>query len=253
MNMRLTVKQLANQTGVSVRTLHYYDEVDLLKPSSIGSNGYRYYGEESILRLQQILFYRELDFSLEEIKAIIDEPGFDILHALQEQHQALLARQAHLKLLIQTVEKTIQYVKGEQPMSTQDLFEGFSEEQQAQYEEEAARRWDEQTVRESNRRWRNYSAETKAQIKREGEAIHRDLLANMNKGYASPEVQAVIARWHQHLRYFYEPSLETLAGLADLYNDDPNFRANYEKLHPDMPAFVRKAILHYCESLRARQ
>ena len=250
--MRLTVKQLANLTGVSVRTLHYYDEVDLLKPSSIGTNGYRYYGEESILRLQQILFYRELNFSLEEIKAIIDEPGFDLLHALQEQHQALLARLAHLQILVQTVEKTIQYVRGEQQMNTKDLFEGFSDEQQAQYEEEAARRWDEKTVRESNRRWKSYSIEKKAQIKAEGEAIYRDLLAKMDKGYASAEVQAVIARWHAHLRYFYEPSLETLAGLADLYNDDPNFRANYEKLHPDMPGFMRKAILHYCENLRAK-
>jgi len=250
--MRYTVKQMANLTGVSVRTLRYYDEVDLLKPASIGANGYRYYGEESILRLQQILFYRELDFSLEEIKAIIDESGFDLLHALHEQHQALLARQAHLQLLIKTVEKTIQYVNGEQHMNTKDLFEGFSDEQQAQYEEEAARRWDEKTVRESNRRWKNYSTEKKAQIKAEGEAIHRDLLAKMNRGYASPEVQAIIARWHEHLHYFYEPSLETLAGLADLYNDDPNFRANYEKLHPDMPGFIRQAILHYCEGLRSK-
>jgi DNA-binding transcriptional MerR regulator len=250
--VRFTVSQLANQTGVSVRTLHYYDEVGLLKPLSIGANGYRYYGDESILRLQQILFYRELDFSLEEIKAIIDQPGFDVLHALQEQHQALLARLAQLHILVQTVENKIQNLNVYKKINTKDLFTGFSDEQQAQYEEEAARRWDEKTVRESNRRYRDYSIEKKAHIKTEGEAIYRDLLANMEKGYASPEVQAVIARWHEHLRYFYEPSPEALAGLADLYNDDPRFRANYEKLHPDMPAFMRQAILHYCKDLPIR-
>lgn len=249
--MRVTVKQLANLTGVSVRTLRYYDEVDLLKPSSIGTNGYRYYGEESILRLQQILFYRELSFSLEEIKAIIDEPGFDLLHALQEQHQALLARLAHLHILVQTVEKTIQYVRGEQHMNTKDLFEGFSDEQQAQYEEEAARRWDEKTVRESNRRWRSYSAEKKAQIMAEGQAVYTDLLAVMPKGPQSPEVQRCVARWHQHLRYFYEPTVQVLTGLAHVYNEDPAFRAFYLKLHPDMPEFIEEAILFYCEGLVA--
>ena len=127
--MRLTVKQLANLSGVSVRTLHYYDEVDLLKPTTIGANGYRYYGEESVIRLQQILFYRELDFSLDEIRAIIDEPQFDVLHALQEQREAFIARMAHLQTLIQTVDKTIQHVKGEHEMSTKDLFQGFSDEQ----------------------------------------------------------------------------------------------------------------------------
>jgi DNA-binding transcriptional MerR regulator len=250
--MRHTVKQLANLTGVSVRTLHYYDEIDLLRPSFVGHNGYRYYGDESVLRLQQILFYRELDFSLEEIKAIVDEPEFDLLRALQEQRVALIARSTHLQTLIQTVDKTIQIVNGEREMSTKDLFEGFSEDKQAQYEEEAARRWDEKTVRESSRRWRDYGVEKKAQIKADGEGIYSDLLANMGKGHASPKVQAIIGRWHQHLRYFYEPSVEVLIGLAHLYNEDPAFASTFQKIHPDMPAFLEQAILLYCEGLGTR-
>src|SRR6266542_1290239 len=122
-----TVKQLSKLAGVTPRTLYHYDAIGLLKPSRVGSNGYRYYGDESVLRLQQILFYRELDFSLEEIKAIVDEPGFDVLRALKEQRGALVERQRHLQTLIQTVDKTIQHVKGEREMSTKDLFEGFSE------------------------------------------------------------------------------------------------------------------------------
>src|SRR5688572_23930036 len=110
--MVYTVKQLAALANVSPRTLHYYDEIELLKPATYGSNGYRYYGQEAVLKLQQILFFKELGFSLDQIKMIIGRPDFDLLHALEVHRKALQQRSMRLASLIQTVDRTILYLKG---------------------------------------------------------------------------------------------------------------------------------------------
>ena len=247
--MAYTVKQLADLAGVSVRTLHYYDEIGLLAPDAYGENGYRYYDENALLRLQQILFFRELDFRLDEIKAIIDRPDFDVLRALQTHRVALKDKAARLDGLINTVDKTILRLKGEMGMSDKELFEGFDEEKQKQYAAEARRRYGSAEVDGSMKRWGGYSAAQKGQIVAEGEQIRRDLAASMSKGYDSPAVQQIVARWHQHLRYFYEPSVERLRGLGQLYVDDPDFRANYAKLDPKLPEFFRDAIVFYCKGM----
>ena len=123
--MAYTIKQLADLAGVSIRTLHYYDEIGLLKPTSYGENGYRYYDEQAVLRLQQILFFRELDFSLDDVKDILDQPEFDVLHALREHRQALEQKVTRLNRLINTVDNTISHLKGELEMSQKSFFEGF--------------------------------------------------------------------------------------------------------------------------------
>jgi DNA-binding transcriptional MerR regulator len=135
--MAFTVKQLADVAGVSARTLHYYDQIGLLKPAHYGENGYRYYGEEAALRLQQILFYKEMDFSLDRIGELLDRPDFATVQALQNHRQALQQRAVRLDGLIQTVDRTILHLKGELAMRTEELFEGFDEETQKRYEEEA--------------------------------------------------------------------------------------------------------------------
>jgi DNA-binding transcriptional MerR regulator len=245
--MVYTVKQLADLAGVSIRTLHYYDEIGLLKPTSYGENGYRNYDEQAVLRLQQILFFRELDFSLDEIKDILDRPEFDVLNALQAHKEALQQKAVRLNRLINTVDNTILHLKGELEMNQKNFFEGFSEEKQKEYEQEARQRYGDASVQESVDRWNRYTPEQKAKIKAESEAIYRDVLANMDRGYDSAEVQQAIARWHQHLRYFYEPSYERLMGLAQLYTEHPDFVATYQKMHPDMPQFLYKAIEYYCK------
>lgn len=250
--MPYTVKQLADLAGVSARTLHYYDEIELLEPDSIGSNGYRYYGEQALLRLQQILFYRELGFRLDEIQTILDRPNFDLLHALQKHRAALRDRSARIEQLIQTVDKTISRLKGETEMSDKELFQGFDEEQQAAYAEEARRRWGSKDVDTSMKKWGSYSAAQKSQVFAEGEAIHLDLVARMSEGPTSPAVQQIVDRWYQHLRYFYEPSIERLRGLGQLYVEDPDFRAFYVKLNPKLPEFFRDAINHYCDTKSKR-
>ena len=132
-----TVKQLSKLAGVTPRTLHHYDEIGLLKPSRVGDNGYRYYGEESVLRLQQILFYRELDIPLEEIKKIMGRRDFDVLGALQTHKDALKKQVTRLNRLIDTVDNTINHLKGNTTMSDKAYFEGFSEEEQEKYAAEA--------------------------------------------------------------------------------------------------------------------
>lgn len=244
-----SVRQLSNIAGVSVRTLHFYDQIGLLRPTRDSGNGYRRYGEPDIVRLQQILFYRELGLSLDDIKAIIDRPGFDVLDALSEHRQALHERVDRLNALIDTIDTTITHLKGEVEMSAKDLFAGFSEEKQKQYEEEIRTKYDKKIVDHSVKRWGSYSSAEKDRIKAEDEAVYSDLLACMDKGETSPEVQAVIARWRQHLRHFYEPTPEMLAGLAGLYVEHPDFHANFSQLHPDMPEFLNRAILIYCQGL----
>jgi DNA-binding transcriptional MerR regulator len=245
-----TVKQLSKMAGVTPRTLHHYDNIGLLKPSRIGDNGYRYYGEEALLRLQQILFYRELDVPLDEIKKIMGRRDFDVLEALQNHKAALQKQSARLTRLLATVDNTIEYLKGEKLMSQNGFFEGFSEEQQEKYAQEAEQMYDPETVRESNRKWKAYSASEKQAILAEGKKIYLDLAAAMSAGAASKEVQAVIARWHTHMQNFWSPNEDQLLGLADLYNDDSRFRDNYEKVAPGLSEFMREAVKVYVAGRR---
>ena len=242
-----TVKQLSKMAGITPRTLHYYDEIGLLEPSQVGANGYRYYGEEALLRLQQILLYRELDLPLEHIKEIMGRRDFDVLSALESHRQKLHQRIAHIERLIATVDNTISHLKGQKEMDTKQLFEAFSDEQQAEYEKEAMQLYDPETVKASNRKWKSYSVAEKQRIGEEGNAIYRDILLAMPKGASSPEAQACVERWRHHIEYFWIPNDEQLIGLADLYNDDPRFKANFDKIHPDLAAFMRAAVSVYVD------
>lgn len=242
-----TVKQLSRMAGITPRTLHYYDEIGLLKPSQVGANGYRYYGEEALLRLQQILLYRELDLPLERIKEIVGRPDFDVLSALESHRQKIRQRITHMERLIATVDDTISHLKGQKTMDTGQFFEGFSDEQQAEYEKEAMQLYDPEIVKASNKKWKSYSAAEKQRIGEEGNAIYRDMLLAMPKGASSPEAQACVERWRRHIEYFWVPNDEQLLGLANGYNDDPRFKANFDKIHPDLAAFMRTAVGVYVD------
>ena len=240
-----TVKQLSKLAGVTPRTLHHYDQIGLLKPTRVGENGYRYYGDESLLRLQQILLYRELDMPLDDIKKIVAESRFDVLGALQSHKEALQRQVSRLNRLLVTVDNTIQHLKGEKPMSEKGLFEGFSEEQQEKYALEAEQMYDPETVRESNRKWKSYSAAKKESILAEGKAVYVDMIAAMPKGADSLVVQAIVQRWRDHMDYFWTPNLDQLLALAEGYNTDPRFKANFDKMHPQLAEFMREAVKVY--------
>ena len=240
-----TVKQLSRLAGVTPRTLHHYDAIGLLKPSRVGANGYRYYGEEALLLLQQILFYRELDLPLEAIKDILARPGFEVHSALEGHRLELRKRIARLERLLGTVDDTITHLKGKKEMSPKQLFAGFSDEEQAKYAAEAEKMYDPETVKASDRQWKVYSAQEKQRILDEGNQIYTEMVAAMPDGAASAKAQAQVERWRAHMSYFWTPALDQLEGLADTYNDDPRFKANFDKFHPDLAAFMQQAVRIY--------
>jgi MerR family transcriptional regulator, thiopeptide resistance regulator len=249
-NVMFTVKQLSDLAGVTPRTLHHYDQIGLLKPSRMGENGYRYYGEESLLKLQQILFYRELGMPLDEIKKILGHRDFEILSALETHKLELGKRITRLERLIETVDNTISHLKGKTEMSKNQIFAGFTEEEQEKYAAEAEKLYDPEIVRASNKKWKGYSAEKKQRILDEGRQVYVAMIAAMPKGVDSLEAQALVERWRVHMDYFWTPNLEQLIGLAEGYSNDPRFKANFDKMDPKLAEFVRKAVKIYVDRKR---
>jgi DNA-binding transcriptional MerR regulator len=243
-----TVKQLADLAGVSIRTLHYYHEIGLLPPALVEDNGYRRYDQDSVLTLQQILFYRELGLSLKEISEMIHRSEFDILQALQDHKTELRRRAGRLDRLIETVDKTIQHLEGVYDMSKKELFSGFSEEQQKEYFKEAEQIYDPKLVRQSQRRWESYTQQQKDDIRAEGEAIHLAILEYMDKGADSPEVQERVAALHRHfVTSYYDCTYEIFRGLGQMWVEDSRFKAVYEEIKPGFAQFLRQAAEIYTE------
>jgi DNA-binding transcriptional MerR regulator len=240
-----TVKQLSDLAGVTPRTLHHYDQIGLLKPARVGENGYRYYGDESLLGLQQILFYRELGLPLEDIRQIMGRRDFEVLPALENHKVELSKRIARLERLIETVDNTILYMKGQKEMSKKQIFAGFSAEEQEKLAAEAEQMYDPETVRASNRKWKGYSAEQKQRILDEGQQVYVEMIAAMPQGADSAAVQALVERWRKHMDYFWTPSLDQLLGLAENYSNDLRFKANFDAMHPDLAAFMLAAVRVY--------
>ena len=240
--MTYTVKQLAQLASVSIRTLHYYDEIGLLPPPLIGATGYRLYNQDSVLRLQSILFYRELDFPLEAIKAMLDRPDFNPLQVLQEQRTALEARLGRLHRVIATIDLTIRHIKEKTPMNAKEMFVRQTAEKEQAYAEEAGRRWDPATVKASQQRWKRYSRDRQREILEEGNQVYRDLAAVMSLGPEAQAVQSCIERWRAHVNHFWSPNGQQCLGLAQLYVDDPGFRANFDSFDPDLATFMVEAV-----------
>ena len=243
-----TVHRLASMAGISVRTLHHYDHIGLLIPSARTSAGYRLYGAKDLLRLQQILLYRELDLPLVEIRRILDNPGFDPVEALA-QHRRTLERQAErLARLLHTIDRTIaRLMEVDMSLTDEGLYEGLPKEQVDRWKREVNERYDPQLVAESNRRVGAMSKEQWSAVKAEGDAISRRMAELMGRAPGDPEVQATIARQHAWIENFYPCSAEVFQGLGQLYTDNPEFRANYDKVRPGLADFMRDAMAYYAE------
>ncbi len=244
-----TISKLAKLAGVSVRTLHHYDAIDLLKPSSRTAVGYRLYEEQELLRLQQILFFKELDFSLEDIRTILDDPDFDQVLALQEHRQLLRQRQARLTQLLKTIDKTIQkLMEDDMKVTDAELYEGFTTEQIERYEREAQVKYDPQLVQESQRRVRNMSKGEWRDVKDEGEAVTLALADAMDLAADDPEVQVLIARHHAWIENFYPCKAEVYRGLGQLYAENPEFTTYYDNYRQGLAAFMQAAMTYYADT-----
>lgn len=246
--MAYTVKAVADLAGISIRALHHYDRIGLLKPTSASPAGYRLYTERDLERLQQILFFKELDFPLQDIKTIIESPGFDRHAALISHRQLLLAKQARLQTLVRSIDRTIEMMEARKPMPANTLFEGFDEAQQRQYREEARQRWGSERVDDSERRTAPYTRDDWAAIQQAMAEINHTVAAHLGGDPAHPDVQAAVAHWHRLINErFYDCSLEVFRGLGDLYVDDERFTATYDKVKPGLAPFLRAAMHAYCD------
>lgn len=246
--MSYTVKQLARSAGVTVRTLHYYDEIGLLKPSFIKENGYRYYEERDVIRLQQILFFRELDFALEDIIQIINAPGYQMLKALADQKKLLEMKKARLDDLLETIQKTMVKLKEGESMSNEERFAAFANDQLEQYKDEVKARWGET---ETYKQWAERSKRwTKADLQRineEGQAIILALAQGMEKGVTHAEVQAQIERYFHYLNQFFDCPYQMYRNFGRMYSEDVRFAKNFDKVAPHLAEFMRDAIAYYCD------
>jgi DNA-binding transcriptional MerR regulator len=249
--MEYTVQKLAQLAGVSTRTLRYYDEIGILKPARINSSGYRIYGQAEVDRLQQIMFYRELDISLESIKEIITAPDFDGAAALREHRKKLLDRKQQLDCLIANVDKTIALTEGRIEMSNKEKFEGFKkkmiEDNEKKYGKEIRIKYGNDTVDQSNAKLQNMTEEQYDHATKLAEEVTKTLAKAFKTGDPAGELAQKAADLHkQWLGYYWkEYSKEAHAGLAQMYVDDERFTAYYDKEQPGTAEFLRDAIHIY--------
>ncbi|MFC7370217.1 MerR family transcriptional regulator [Fictibacillus iocasae] len=246
------VKEMAVLSGVSVRTLHHYDEIGLLVPDSSSASGYRLYSKSNLERLQQILFFKELGFGLLQIKEILDQPGFDRKEAMISHKELLLKKKERLENIIKTVDKTIRSIEGGTTMKEKEMFDSFSMEDirkhEEKYKEEVRKKYDKTIVAESEKKTQQYSKEDWARIQAKSDEIYRTLASRMDHGPDDEVVQQVIAKWRQLITdHFYECTLDIFRGLGDLYVDDPRFTKNIDKHKKGLAAFMRDAMHIYCD------
>lgn len=247
--MKLKINEAARLTGVSVRTLHYYDQIGLLRPEEITEAGYRLYGEASMERLEQILFFRELGFPLKEIRKILSNPAFDRTEALKNHRRLLALQRDRLERLIALADRTL---KGESTMSFQEFDMSEVESAKKQYAKEAEERWGGTDAwAESTRRTQKYGKEDWARISAEQKAIYRDFAAAREKGPDSPQAQQAVADWQTHItKYFYPCSGEILAGLGKMYTADERFTKNIDRFGDGLADFMSRSIQIYCTEER---
>ena len=240
--MKVQIKEFAALTGVSVRTLHYYDEIGLLQPAYVDrSTGYRFYDETSLLRMQQILFYRELDFSLSSIAQILSSPDFDREKALYQQKQLLILKKERLERLIAAIDSA---AKGENVMGA------FDNKEFEQYKAEAKQRWG------STEAYREYESREQSPAEQQTaadglNAIFGEFGRCMKAGEApqSAAAQALVQKLQQHITdNFYTCTPQILAGLGQMYVVDERFRANIDRHGVGTAEFVSTAIGHFSKS-----
>ncbi|MBC9784250.1 MerR family transcriptional regulator [Heliobacterium chlorum] len=251
--MTYKVKDVAETAGVSVRTLHHYDQIGLLKPTSTTDSGYRLYTDQDLERLQQIMFLKELDFSLQEVREILDTPGFDRMQALASQKKLLLEKRKRLDAIIDLVDKTLYTIEGGDLMAKKEMFEAFDmteiERHQQQYAEETRQKYVRSSAyQESQKKTAGYSQDDWAVIQTKANKIYQNLADLMDYEPSEPQVQEAIGQWRQHITdHFYTCTLEIFRGLGDLYVQDERFTANIDGIKPGLAAFMCEAMHIYCD------
>ena len=248
--MAYTVKQLSNLSGVSVRTIHWYDHKAILKPAYTGANGYRYYEREQLLQLQQILFYRHLEFPLAKIKDIISRSGSSKIESLKLHRHKIVNDIDSKKQLLKTIDKIIASLKGDEKMLDEDLYRGFDLEKQQEYEKYIVKSYgtySEKLLEQSKKNTAKWDHDEWVRVKGLGDKIHKDLATLIDQGFEpqSMEVQKIIDDHFELQNRFFSLTKEVYVGLTELYEQHHDFNKFLTDYHPKMVSFIRDAIICY--------
>ncbi|WP_127550532.1 MerR family transcriptional regulator [Paenibacillus amylolyticus] len=244
--MAMKVKEVAELASISVRTLHHYDEIGLLTPDEVTSAGYRLYSDANLERLQQILFFKELDFSLKEIKNIITNPSFNPEEALKMHRLILLEKRQRLDQMIATIDRTVLHVRGEIKMTAKEQFEGFDFSQNP-YEQEARERWGDHAVDHANQKLHSKSTTEQEALSDKMNEIYKSLAALRHTEPASAEAQAGIQEWYTWLNQMGSYSPEAFRGLGQMYVDDERFTRNIDQFGDGLAVFMRDAMAVFAD------
>ena len=245
-NLKLSVSEAAKLSGVSVRTLHYYDEIGLLKPKEISRSGYRYYDRDSLETLQLILFYKELEFSLKDILKIITHPNYDKKQALKNQRELLVIKKNRINELIKLVDDTL---KGEKNMSFKQFDSNEVENIKKKYAKEAEELYGHtKEYKESMKKSENYTDEDKERINIESALIMKEFYNNRSLNADDEKVQKLVEKWQNHItKYYYKCTKEILQGLGMMYINDERFKKNIDRNGEGTAEFMAEAIKIYCK------
>ena len=249
-----TVSQLARLSGTSVRTLHHYDAIGLLKPATVGENGYRYYGRRELMRLQQILIHREFGVALSEIPALLDAEEPNRVRALREQRARLEKEADRYRRLARTIDRTIAELEGRNLIMDKQLYEGFSPEKQADYEAWIIDKYGD-PARERIAAGKAVMAAMSSQDRdgwlAEVAAMEADFASAMAEGTApdDPALAPLLKRHHAWVERTWKmpPTAEAYAGLGRMYVENPDFHARYEAIRPGLAEWMAAAMAHYGE------
>lgn len=244
-----TVKQLAVLSGVTVRTLHHYDAIGLLKPEQVMHNRYRLYGDKSVRQLRRILFFRELGFPLSEIRNIMDSPNIDHTAILRDQQKLLVLKKHRLDRIIRSLEAELTALEGGDVMQSDDLLTSFGDKRLSEYMREARNRWGQtDAYRRSMEKVKHWSKADYEQAKRDGVAFSLKLSEAMGQDVRSDGVLALIAEHRRGIEFFYPLTPDMYRNLADMYVADPRFTEYYDRIKPGLATWVRDAIHAYCDA-----
>jgi len=244
--MHLSIGALSKLSGVSIRALHHYDQIGLLRPSAVADSGYRYYDDEAVERLWQILFYRELDFPLHDIAQILSSPGFDRMRALTEHQSLLMQKRERLDQLIGLVSNAM---KGEKTVEFKPFDTNEIDAMRDQFAEEAKARWgNTDAYRESAKRAAKWSEADIKRLEAQSGEIFSDFAALVGTDPADARVQALVSRWKAFIsESYYSCTDEILAGLGQMYVADERFMKNIDKFGAGTAKLMSDAIAVYCE------
>lgn len=240
-----TVKCVSDLTGVSVRMLHHYDKIGLLTPAKISDSGYRLYSQKNLMELQQILFFKELDFSLEDIKSIIKSPVFDRKKALSKQKELLILKKDRINNLIKLIDKTL---KGENNMSFEEFNNSEIQRLQEEYSKEVKEKYGETSqYKELKEKTANYSKNEWNDLYSKLNNIFKSFSEIMQNSPDCKEVQDLVAKLQEFISSnYYYCSDEMLSNLGQMYVCDDRFRKNIDKIKSGLAEYVNKAIKIYC-------